>query len=352
MLMEQLRWIRCPVTRSELQCTVIETTSKTLDGIEYEFIKTAILYGEGCWFYPVIDGIPRLIVEACVDYSTMLRKYISDYDERMAIIQTRYGAFLKQVIKNNRHTKASFSQEWSLYNYETDKTWDLDTNGMMERFLKETHESESSIKGKFVFDAGCGNGKLNLILADKGVQNVAMDFSLSICRAHDRITSSRVLFIQGDVQFPPVPFETFDIVHSSGVLIATRNTELSLSCIETAVKPGGKLSTWSYQPRKDLIHNVFNQVRRVSSKLPVRLQYYLYAITLLPISYTIKRLKGNKQNVREMMIDILDWFSPQYRWEHTQSEVEVWYKKRNYRDIQITDDNMWGFNMTGTKNLN
>jgi hypothetical protein len=53
-----------------------------------------------------------------------------------------------------------------------------------------------------------------------------------------------------------------------------------------------------------------------------------------------------------MMIDILDWFSPQYRWEHTQSEVEVWYKKRNYRDIQITDDNIWGFNMTGTKNLN
>lgn len=347
--MEQLSWLRCPVTRKELKCTLIDTIEKVLDSEKCSLINNAVLYGGGDWFYPIIDGIPRLIVEACVDYKDFLEKHVLDYNERMNRIQSRYGLFLNQVIKNNKHTKQSFSQEWALYNYETDKTWDLDATGMMHRLLKETDESAESVRGKFLFDAGCGNGKLNLMLADAGVKNVGMDFSLSILRAHQLNSSKNVLFIQGDVQFPPVPFEAFDIVHSSGVLIATRSTELSLSCIETAVKPGGKLSTWSYQPRKDFIHNLFNRVRNISSKLPVRLQYYLYYLTLLPVSYIIKRAKGNKQNTREMMIDILDWFSPQFRWEHSKAEVEVWYLKRNYHDIKVTDDNMWGFNMTGTK---
>jgi ubiquinone/menaquinone biosynthesis C-methylase UbiE/uncharacterized protein YbaR (Trm112 family) len=350
MLEEQLHWLRCPVTRQKLSCITIELREKLLDGQNQKIIYNAVLEGGDDWFYPVIDGIPRLLVEACVDYKDFLKKYLTDYDKRMENIKSRYGLFLQQVIKNNKHTKQSFSQEWSLFNYETDKTWDLDAAGMMQRFLKETDETEASLKNKFIFDAGCGNGKLNLMLAESGVQNVAMDFSMSIIRAYLLNTSKNVLFIQGDVQYPPVPFEAFDIVHSSGVLIATRNTELSLSCIETAVKSGGKLSTWSYQPRKDFIHNTFNKIRNVSSKLPVKLQYYLYYITLLPVSYVVKRAKGNKQNTREMMIDILDWFSPQFRWEHSKAEVEVWYKKRNYSHIKITDDNMWGFNMIGVKN--
>ncbi len=349
MLIEQLSWLRCPVTRKELRCVIIEKIEKQMDGVRCEVIQTAILYADDLWFYPVIDGIPRLIVEACVDYQVFLKQYVIDYNTRMQKIWKQYGAFLKLVIKNNSHTKQSFSQEWSLYNYDTDKTWDMDATGMIQRFLKETDETLSSIKGKFVFDAGCGNGKLNLMLALEGIKNVAMDFSLSILRAHEQNTSKHVLFVQGDVQFPPVPFQAFDITHSSGVLIATRSTELSLSCIEATVKPGGKLSTWSYQPRKDFIHNTFNQVRKASSKLPVRIQYYLYYATLLPFSYAIKRVKGNKQNTREMMIDILDWFSPQFRWEHTKAEVEVWYMKRNYHSIKVTDDNMWGFNMTGIK---
>jgi ubiquinone/menaquinone biosynthesis C-methylase UbiE/uncharacterized protein YbaR (Trm112 family) len=350
MLHAQLDWLRCPVSRKELTLQVIEESEKMLDGSMQKVISSGILFGGEGWFYPLIDGIPRLLVEACVDYEDFLRKHLPDYESRMLLLKNNYGSFLKQVIKNNKHTKASFSQEWSLYNYDTDKTWDLDAAGMVQRFLKETDETIESIRNKFLFDAGCGNGKLNILLAEAGMKNVAMDFSLSILRAYSLNTSSKVLFVQGDVQYPPVPFACFDIVHSSGVLIAARNTELSLSCIETALKAGGKISTWSYQPRQDFIHNLFNRVRRISSKMPVRLQYYIYMFTLLPLSFVIKRLKGNKQNLREMMIDILDWFSPQFRWEHTPAEVEVWYRKRNYTQIKITDNNMWGFNMIGIKN--
>lgn len=156
--------------------------------------------------------------------------------------------------------------------------------------------------------------------------------------------------MQGDVQFPPVLFNFFDIVHSSGVLIATNNTELSFSCIEPAVKKGGKLSVWLYHRRNDIIHNLFNQIRKITSRFPLRFQYYLYQFTIFPISFIIKKIKGNKQNSREMMIDILDWFSPEFRWEHDHEEARSWFYKRNYTNVKITTDELFGFNITGEKN--
>src|SRR5205814_8810167 len=137
-----------------------------------------------------------------------------------------------------------------------------------------------SLQGKLIFDAGCGNGLLNQFVAQCGAVILGMDFSNSIERAYQQNTHPNALFIQGDVQFPPVEFTKFDIVHCSGVLIHTNNTELSFSCIEPCVKPGGKLSVWVYHPRKDVIHNLFNFIRRFTSKLPLKFQYYLYTVTI------------------------------------------------------------------------
>jgi len=115
------------------------------------------------------------------------------------------------------------------------------------------------------------------------------------------------------------------------------------------VKNGGKLSVWLYHPRKNLVHNLFNFIRKGTSKLPVKVQYYLYAVTLFPPVFIVKRLKGNKQNNREMMIDLLDWLSPEFRWEHKPAEAMAWFYKRNYNSVKITTLGTFGFNIIGTK---
>jgi SAM-dependent methyltransferase len=328
---------------------VVKIARKVLDGVEVDVIEEAVLFAEGGWFYPVIKGIPRLNVEAINDYEEFLKAVLPDYPERKNRILENHAPLLMLVEKKNRRTKESFTQEWAIYNYDSDKTWDADATGMLSRFLKETDETLDSLKGKIIFDAGCGNGLLNSLLAQNGIANIAMDFSNSIEKAYTLNQHSLVHFIQGDVQFPPVAFNCFDIVHSSGVLIATNNTELSFSCIEPLVKRGGKLSVWLYHQRKDFIHNLFNAIRKVTSKLPLRFQYYLYRFSIFPLSFIIKRMKGNKQNSREMMIDILDWFTPEFRWEHDHEEARAWFTKRNYGNVRVTTDEVFGFNITGTK---
>jgi SAM-dependent methyltransferase/uncharacterized protein YbaR (Trm112 family) len=338
-----LKILRCPVTRSPLTLQAISYKSGTNE------IAEGILFASDDWFYPVINGIPRLTVEAFLDYKNFFEKHLPDYLNRKKLLTEKYRKFVKYVTKKNIRTKKSFAQEWGLFDYQRDKTWDKEGPELMKLFLEEIDEPLENLKNKIIFDAGCGNGLLNQYMAEAGAVVVGMDFSLSIERAYKQNAKENLFFIQGDVQFPPIAFEYFDIVYCSGVLICTNNTELSFSCLDPCVKKSGKLSVWLYHPRKDFIHNLFNLIRRFTSRLPVRFQFYLYAVTLFPVSFIIKRLKGNKQNAREMMIDILDWFSPQFRWEHEPSEAAAWFHKRNYHSVKITTPGTFGFNIIGVK---
>ena len=341
--------LRCPVTRSSLSLQVISKTVKTFNQVDVEVVNEGLLISKEGFVFPVIGGIPRLIVEAFLDYEAFLRKHYLAFDACKISIKKNYGGVIQYAVKKNAHTKQSFRKQWGVFNYEKDRTWEADSTGMLQRFLKETDETAESIKGKLVFDPGCGNGLLNQLLAESGANILGMDLSTSVERAYYRNDNPNAFFIQGDLQFPPVDFTCFDIVHCSGVLHHTNNTELSFSCIEPCVKANGKLSVWLYKPRKDVIHNLFNTIRKLTSRLPVNFQYYLYKFTIFPVSYVIKRIKGNRQNTREMMISILDWFSPEFRWEHRIEEAESWYKKRGYKNVKVTTTDIFGFNMTGIK---
>jgi uncharacterized protein YbaR (Trm112 family)/SAM-dependent methyltransferase len=344
-----LSMIRCPVTRAELQLNVLSTKEKAyLQKTEF-IVDEGILFTDDGWFYPIIRGIPRLLVEAFIDYNDFFEKHLPGYTEKKEKLLHDHGALIHYSITKNKHTKESFSREWSIHDHSGDKTWNENAEGMLDRFFKETGEDIQSIKGKWVFDAGCGNGLLDHSIAANGATVVAMDFSNSIEKAFELNNNPDCFFIQGDVQYPPVAFECFDLVHCSGVLIHTNNTEHSFSCLVPCVKPGGKLSVWLYHPRKNFVHNLFNFIRRFTSRLPLKVQYNLYRATLFPASYVIKKIKGSKQNKREMMIDILDWFSPQYRWEHTHAEVTGWFEKYHFTGATITTTNIFGFNMTGIK---
>lgn len=314
-----------------------------------QVIEDGLLFAEEDWFYPVIKGVPRLGVEAFIDYSDFLLLHLPDYRQRRERLEQKHPDLIRQVIKKNKRTKQAFSLEWSLYNYQKDRVWEAGKEDLLQRFLEETGESGQSLKGKLVFDAGCGNGLLNQCIAQGGATVLGMDFSNSIERAYDQNRQPDALFIQGDIQFPPLDFSRFDIVHSSGVLHHTNNTKTSFDCIEPCVKAGGKLSVWLYHPRKDSLHNFFNWLRSFTSRMPLRWQYYFLRWVLLPPSYIVKRLKGNHQNGREMMIALLDWFSPEFRWEHTADEVAGWYSQKRYRSVAVTTTDTFGFCIVGVK---
>jgi 2-polyprenyl-3-methyl-5-hydroxy-6-metoxy-1,4-benzoquinol methylase/uncharacterized protein YbaR (Trm112 family) len=332
----------CPVTRSPLHL-------QTISLLDDHIVSEGILFADEDWFYPVIKGLPRLNVEAFLDYEDFFRLHMTDYSARRQQLKQKYPGLIAYVTEKNRKTKESFSLEWSLHDYSEDRTWAGEKGDLLQRFLEETGETANGLKGKIILDAGCGNGQLDTFIAAQGATVVAMDLSTSIERAYWQNTHPDACFIQGDLQFPPVKQELFDIVHCSGVLHHTNNTELSFSCLAPCVRSGGTYSVWLYHPRDNFLHNFFNFLRHLTSRLPARWTYRLLACTALPVIFVWKWMKGNRQNKREIMIELMDWFSPQYRREHTIDETASWYAKRGYHSMTVTTRNIFGFNMTGKK---
>jgi SAM-dependent methyltransferase/uncharacterized protein YbaR (Trm112 family) len=336
-----LPFLRCPVSRSHLKMQVIKMTDDNVS------VDEGILFAEKDWFFPIIGGIPRMTVEAFLDYEDFLRLYIPDYSRRRNDLEQKYQDLIAYVVKKNKRTKDSFSMEWSLYDYQKDRTWEADPGEMLQRFLEETDEHAADLLNKTVFDVGCGNGQLDSLIAGLGAITIAMDLSRSIERAYRQNTHPNAWFLQGDLQFPPVAASQFDLVHCSGVLHHTNDTALSFRCLASCVGTGGKLSVWLYHPRADRLHNLFNQVRTVISRLPARWQYRLLYITVLPVAYIWKRLKGTYQNKREMMIALMDQLTPEFRREHTTAETAVWFEQRGLKNIKVTTTGLFGFNMIG-----
>ncbi len=348
MQIDHLQFYCCPITQENLELTILKKSTKRLDGIEVEIIEEGIL-SSGVCFYPIIKGIPRLIVEAVYDYRNFLKEHLNDFEEKEKILLNSYKKIIEQAAQKNKRTKESFKLEWNFFNYEKDKTWNALPQKMLDRFLAETDETLTSINNKLILDVGCGNGLLDSLIANENDTIIGFDFSLSIEKAFEQNTNSKVIFVQADVQHLPFKKNIFDIVHASGILIHTNNTEYSFNCLTHLVKHNGKLSCWLYHPRKNFIHNIFNFIRKFTSKLPLKLQYYLYLFFLFPPTYIIKKIKNNPQNKREMMIDILDWMTPEFRWEHTHEEAISWFSKRNFNNIKITTNEVFGFNIIGEK---
>lgn len=178
--------MRCPITQQPFELQVLKKSVKKYNNTQTKIVEEGILWaGDLC--YPVIKGVPRLLVETIIDYEDFLMQHINNFTTVKAKIMQQYETIITAAMKKNKRTKQSFAQEWSLFNYDKDTTWNADKPAMFSRFLKETDETIESIKGKTILDAGCGNGLLNNLIANAGAKVLGFDFSLSIEKAFEKI---------------------------------------------------------------------------------------------------------------------------------------------------------------------
>jgi ubiquinone/menaquinone biosynthesis C-methylase UbiE/uncharacterized protein YbaR (Trm112 family) len=339
----------CPITKSNLTLKA----ASYFDCEKYAFneIKNGYLESDLGYIYPIIDGVPRLLTNSFLTHNAFLDSLIPNYFALKNTIFLKYKTIIESFEKNNKDTQKSFSAEWSLYDYKADRTWDADREGMKTRFFKEIDEpiENKSLQTKVLLDAGCGNGLLDSILSTQFKEIVAIDFSNSILQAFNNCYSNNIHFVQADIQLMPFKPAMFDVVQCSGVLVCIKDQQLGFQQHTTMVKVAGKLSIWLYHPRANPIHLLINIIRNYTSKLNWRLQYFLYHFLLYPIGFIIKRLKGNKQNKGEMLIDIYDWFAPIYRWENTHEKASAWFES-DFINNKITSLEVFGFNIIGIKN--
>lgn len=346
-----LEWLRCPVTKTPLRLEVLTEFEKQYANGSAREIKDGFLFSEAGFVFPIIDGIPRMLVETVHDYKDFLERRLPGYAAIKKNLEEKYGNLLKTCSRRNKKTKKTFEFEWSFLNTKKkDRIWQEQVDEMKDVFLKETGQVADFYNNKTVIDIGAGHGVMTSEIAEIASLAIGVEISKAVENAYANNTNPNVWYLQADLQQLPFADHSFDSLYSSGVIHHTPDTEHSLSLIEKLLKPGGNICLWLYHPQKSMLHNLSLQLRKITSRLPLWLTFFFLSVFVFPFTFLIKSIRREKApNYREEMIDLLDAFTPEYRFEIPQKEAIQWLEKRNYRQVSITTANQFGFSITGIK---
>ena len=229
---ELLDLLRCPVSKNKLEFTCISMFIKSYDSGPVEEVREGLLISPEGFMFPVIDGIPRMLVEAVYDYADFLESNMKDYRQAREKLEEKHALLLKHCGNKNERTKKSFAFEWKFLEPEkNDSLWHQDISSLERVIEHETGKSISYFNDKKVIDIGSAHGLMSRVLGKSGAEVVGVELSKAVELAYQKNKSTNLHFLQGDLQFLPFSEETFDYLYSSGVIHHTNNTELSLSLI-------------------------------------------------------------------------------------------------------------------------
>lgn len=242
---------------------------------------------------------------------------------------------------------AGFSFEWKKF---PKMLYGLVTEDSFSRFNINLDE----LCGKRILDVGCGSGRFVEFFSRRGREVVGVDLSFSVTEAF-RYCGLRqnVHIVQADLYKLPFKEEIFDLVFSFGVLMHTPDTKKAFMQLPRHVKPGGKLAVFVYAKWFEMgswmnraKERLSDSYRKLTSKLPsIMLRGFSYAA--IPL-YELKKLpklgklldaaipSSMHPDWRVRVLETFDWYSPNYHWKHTRTEVAEWFKEAGFEHIFIS----------------
>jgi SAM-dependent methyltransferase len=259
------------------------------------------------------------------------------------------------------YIRKSFSREWGIFDYDTDKTWGWTLDERKRVFLSDVGFAESELKGKLLLDAGCGNGTLTAALSTFGLEVVGMDLSdglgdanLRKNRQAGKFTTS-VHFVQANLFQPPLTHGSFDLIYCSGVIHHTPNSKETFERLVPLVRTGGRLYVWVYGRRALPVRIFFGfgrQLKRFMSLESLmticRIVAPVYKVgTEVLNSLGIAEFRGRTS--REITLDLFDAWAPKYNHWHTEDEVQSWFHEMGFTNITIAGRQKHGFGCYGDK---
>jgi SAM-dependent methyltransferase len=243
----------------------------------------------------------------------------------------------------------SFGREWSYFRHGIDRTWSQTVVERREDFLRHVHLSAKDLKGKRILDAGCGNGMLSAAIGELGGQVFACDLSPSVHHAARYFRESPVMYFQANLMQHPFRPGAFDIVYCAGVLHHTPDTHASFDAIAESVAVGGRFFVWLYHKMPEPKQKVRTRLRAGVARLPEPVRHGV-AVGFAAKKQAQGVLSRNKDlNWQETLIATHDFWTPRYRWEHTQEELASWFKASGFSDVRVTEVGVNGFGAVATR---
>lgn len=214
-------------------------------------------------------------------------------------------------------------------------------------FRWETGWKPDDLRRRLVLDVGVGAGRFADVASRWGAEVVGVDLSFAVDAARQNLAGrERVHLVQADLFRLPFRPGAFDRVYSLGVLHHTPDTRRAFGAIAPLVGKVGELAVFVYALGH--YHYLSDLWRRVTTRLPARLVYWLSALAI-PLYYVhqvpfLGKLAqfafptANWPRPRWRWLDTFDWYTPRYQWKHTWPEVYGWFREEGFVDLVLNEE--------------
>jgi SAM-dependent methyltransferase len=281
-----LRILICPACGGGL---VLKNFSKSSKNRPENEVMEGTLGCKKCnTFYPIINGIPRMVPPSMINQKTW-RDFLEKHGEKTPAVSGKEVGEKGERLK--KKTSESFGFQWNVFpkiRPEHEKN-----------FLNYIEPIKPGFfRGKLVLDAGCGFGRHTYYAAKYGAEVIGFDLSDAVEAAYKNCGKMKgVHIVQADIY--NLPFrEKFDFIMSIGVLHHLPDPKLGFMKLVDLMKRNTEIFIWLYgrEGRWFKIHVVEGIIRRVTTRMPHRMLYYFCYI---PASiYQFFNLIYNSLNAR------------------------------------------------------
>jgi uncharacterized protein YbaR (Trm112 family)/SAM-dependent methyltransferase len=352
----------CPLERTRLELQVWESEPRELTpeqvqgaerlGIPVAQISNEIRSGvlinrERKLFYPIMDGIPRMLTFRTGVGSEFLARYAS----RLAADFAGYALPDEKTAPGEADVLRTFSSEWVNYDWDGESYWNLKPEAWFRCMRFALELDRHPLTGQLVLEAGIGiGGVADYVCRQEQCELIGMDLGHAVDCASRHFGKNPFLhLVQASVFAPPFASQYFDFVYSFGVIHHTFSTQTAFSGLARLPKKGGRLYVWVYSPHdesRNLLRRslmvVENLVRPVLWRMPEKLQTAALA-PMVPAYMAMQWLRSRRGDgtvvaygFREAFHAARDRFTPPYVHRHTEEEVSAWFESAGFVDLTYT----------------
>ncbi|MBI4349038.1 MAG: methyltransferase domain-containing protein [Elusimicrobia bacterium] len=303
--------------------------------------------------YPVIDGIPRLLVGPARGVLVRDRAdWFSAVATRREIAERWSGRAAHDPVVR------AFDAEWSRFD-------DVGSSELRSIFalyfdLVPAHSFASDLT---VLDAGCGGGRWAAEVAARGPRVIAVDLgrSVEVARRNTAATD-RVACVQADLRALPLADGATDWAYSLGVLHHIDAAADALRNIVRAVRPRGAVLLYLYYaldhrgPMYRAAFRIVDALRRVLSRSPRSLLVGASSLVALLVYWPLARASAalakaglgsvadamplsfyRHRSLEIMRNDSLDRFGTSVEHRYTRAAMEELMRSSGLSEVRLSD---------------